>query len=272
MSTFTFFLIIFPEKTINKVLRDVSAVEIKLMNVISPWLQQHPDSDGPSLTLASHRGLVQKGSVENSHQSIKDALEAGFRGIEIDISFSSDLVPFVFHGPDLAPVGCEGQFSDVSSDEIKNFRLKNGESIITLKEFCRLYGTKFDRVYLDIKADNSHYKKRAGMMIQEMNNFDSHKIVLIGFPWRVMREVKRKLPDISIGIEQKGTIANFLLGGDMVSLHYRNEFSYAEYKLAKLLGLDVVTWTINDIEILKKYSKIYKINVLTDLNVNQNFF
>jgi glycerophosphoryl diester phosphodiesterase len=263
-------LLIFPEKTINKALRDISTVEFKLMNLISSWLPQHADSDGASLTLASHRGVVQKGSVENSHQSIQESLKVGFRSIEIDISFSSDFIPFVFHGPDLVMVGREGQFSNFSSKQIRHFRLKNGESILTLKEFCHLYGSKFEIVYLDIKADNRYYKKKAGMIIREMNDYNSDNIVLIGFPWRVMREVKGALPHIRIGIEQKGAIANFLLSGNMVSLNYRNEFSFAEYKLAKLLGLDVLTWTINDVEILKQYSKIFKMNVLTDLNVNQN--
>jgi glycerophosphoryl diester phosphodiesterase len=270
IAIFVFFLIIFPEKTINKVLRDISTIEFKLMNVISSWLPQQADPDGPSLTLASHRGLVQKGSVENSQQSINDSLKGGFRSIEIDISFSSDFVPFVFHGPDLALVGREGQFSKFASNKIKGLQLKNGQSIITLKEFCHLYGSKFEIVYLDIKSDNTYYKKKAKMIIREMNDYDSDNIVLIGFPWRVMREVKKALPQIRIGIEQKGAIANFLLSGNMVSLHYRNEFSYAEYKLAKFLGLDVLTWTVNDIETLKHYSKIFKMNVLTDLNVNEN--
>lgn len=270
MCTFAFFLFIYPEKTINKVLRDISTVEFKLMNMISSWLPLHADPDGPSLILASHRGVVQEGSVENSHQSIKDSLKGGFRNIEIDISFSSDFIPFIFHGPDLTLVGREGQFVNFSSKKIKRFRLKNGQPIITLKEFCHLYGSKFKKVYLDIKADNQYYKKKAGMIVREMTDYDSDNIVLIGFPWRIMREVKRSLPHISIGIEQKGAIANFLLSGNMVSLNYRNEFSYAEYKLAKFLGLDVVTWTVNDGEILKQYSKIYKMNVLTDLNVNQN--
>jgi len=268
---FAFLLIIFPEKTLNRALTDISKVEFKLMNVISSWLPQKSDPEGPILLLASHRGLVEEGSVENSHQSIKATLKSGFRSIEIDISFSSDFIPFVFHGPGLELVGLKERFSDFAFQEIRHFRLKNGQPIVTLKEFCNLYAAKFDRIYLDIKTNNTNYENKARMIIKAMANYDGDNIVLIGAPWRVMRKVKRTLPKVNIGIEQKGAIANFILGGDTVSLHYRNQFSFAEYKLAKLMGLDVVIWTVNDVKLLKKYTKIYRMNVLTDLNVNQNF-
>ena len=268
---FAFSVIIFPIRTLNRILADISKIEFKLMAGISSWLPEKPDPDGAILILASHRGLVKKGSVENSHQSIKDSLESGFRSIEIDISFSADFIPFVFHGPDLAPVGREGQISDFSSMEIKGFRLENGQSLLTLKDFCRLYAAKFDRIYLDIKGDNANYEQKARMIIQAITDYGSDNIVLIGYPWTVMKAVKKVLPHIIIGIEQKGAIANFILNGNMVSLNYKHEFSFAEYKLAKLLGLDVVTWTVNDFELLKQYSKIYRMEVLTDLNVHQNF-
>lgn len=269
--TFAGLLIIYPERTINRILVDISKVEFKLMSVISFSLSKNPESDGAILNLVSHRGVVRKGSVENSHQSIIDTMKSGFQAIEIDISFSSDFIPFVFHGPGLELVDQEGQFSDLSSLEITRFKLENGEPIVTLKEFCHLYASKFDVVYLDIKSDNSHHEIKTQTIIEAIGKYDPDNIVLIGYPWRIMREVKNALPNVRIGIEQKGAIANYILKGDMVSLHYRNEFSYAEYKLAKLLGLGVVTWTVNDVTLLKKYSKIYRMNVLTDLNVNQKF-
>ena len=267
--TFAFLLIIFPERTLNRVLTDLSKVEFKIMRLISHWLPHNPEPDGPLLTLVSHRGVVEKGSVENSHQSIRDTLKSGFQGIEIDISFSSDFIPFVFHGPDLKLVSRKGQFSDLSSSEIKNFRLKNGQPIVTLEAFCQLYAAKFERVYLDIKTDNINYEIKARMVIEAMFKYDQANIVLIGFPWRIMRKVKTALPHVSLGFEQKGAIANFLLKADAVSLNHRNEFSFAEYKLSKFLGLNVVTWTVNDTKLLKKYSETYRMNVLTDLNVIQ---
>ena len=268
--SFGLVLVIYPERTINRVLADLSKIEFKLMGALSHFFPKNSDAEGALLTMVSHRGVVRNGSIENSHQSIIDTLKAEFKEIEIDISFSSDFIPFVYHGPGLDLVGRKGLFSDLSSSEIKRCKLINGEYVVTLMDFCNLYTNKFDRVYLDIKSDNSDHKIKSRMIVEAIGGNNANNIVLIGYPWKIMREVKTSLPDIRMGIEQKGAIANFILNGDMVSLHYRNQFSYAEYKLAKLLGLDVVTWTVNDTALLKEYSKIYRMQVLTDLHAIQN--
>jgi len=262
--TTVFLLVVFPVQTIDRALRGVSNMEFRLLARVSSWLPQKPPG-GSNLTLGSHRGVVEEGGVENSFQSIEEALTMGFRCLEVDVSFSSDFKPYLFHGPDLELAGLNGRFADYSSLEIKQFRLKNGQPIVPLSEFCRLYGSKFERIYLDIKDDNTHYRIKARMIVQAFDNCELRHIVLIGFPWRVIRKVKKALPALGAGFEQKGAIANYLLGADTVSLHYKNEFSFAEYKLAKFLGLNVLIWSINDFKLLKNISQTYRLTVLTDL-------
>ena len=158
-------------------------------------------------------------------------------------------------------------FSEFSAEQISKFRLENNQPVMSLKTFCKLYGDNFNTIYLDVKGDSSNYKKKAKNLTHAIENYELDRFVLIGAPWMIIRSAKKELREIKVGYEQKGAIANYLLGGDTVSLYYKYEFSHAEYKLAKFLGLDVVIWTINDRKILEQYSKKYKLNVLTDLNI-----
>lgn len=260
-----FLLLAFPGQTVNRVFSAFSNIEFRLLAKVSCWFPKEPDLEGPHLTLGSHRGVVEERGVENSHQSIEEALEKRFRCLEVDISFSSDFEPYLFHGPGLELVGLKGRFSDYSSQMIKKFRLKNGQPIIPLSDFCRLYGSRFERIYLDIKGDNTHHRVKARMLCQAISNYALEHFVLIGLPWRVIREVKKALPSVGAGFEGKGAIANYLLGADTISLYYKGEFSFAEYKLARFMGLNVLIWTVNDFKLLKDISKRYRLVVLTDL-------
>ena len=260
-----FLLLVFPGHTVNRVFRDFSNIEFRLLAKVSYWFPKKPDPEGPHLTLGSHRGVVEERGAENSRQSIEEALKKGFRCLEVDISFSSDFEPYLFHGPGLELVGLKGRFSDYSSQGIKQFRLKNGQPIIPLSEFCRFYGSRFEGIYLDIKGDNTHHRVKARMLCQAIGNYELERFVLIGVPWRVIRGVKNALPLVGAGFEEKGVIANYLLGADTVSLYYKGEFSFAEYKLAKFMGLNVLIWTVNDLKLLKDISQTYRLVVLTDL-------
>jgi glycerophosphoryl diester phosphodiesterase len=274
---FVFFLISFflclyflPVNTINFTLGNLSKIEFILLAKISPLFKQKIDPIGPQINLGSHRGLVEASSVENSPQSIEAAIRAGFKCLEVDISFSSDFQPYVYHGPSLELANVEGMFSDFTAAQITKFQLQNRQPIISLGTFCKRYANKFNLIYLDIKGDNTNYEIKGKNLWCTLRNYKLERIVLIGAPWRIIRSVKKKLPRIKVGYEQKGAIANFILGADTVSLYHKYEFSHAEYKLAKFLGLDVVIWTINDVELLEQYSKEYRLNILTDLNVKKN--
>jgi glycerophosphoryl diester phosphodiesterase len=248
----------------------LSRIEFILLAKISPFFKQEVDPMGPQINFGSHRGLVEASSVENSPQSIEAALMAGFKYLEVDISFSSDFKPFIFHGPSLKLANVEGMFHNYTAEQIKKFRLLNEQPIISLETFCRLYENKFNAIYLDIKGDNKDYEKKAENIFQAIKNCEHERIILIGAPWRIIRSVKTELPQVEVGYEQKGAIANYILGADTVSLYYKYEFSHAEYKLAKLFGLDIVIWTINDTELLEQYSQKYRLNILTDLNVKRS--
>jgi len=166
-------------------------------------------------------------------------------------------------------VNKKGNFYSFNSNEVEKFRLPNGERIMTLQKFCRLYLQRFTLIYLDIKGDNGDFKRKAENICRAIGKEKLNRLVLIGTPWRVIKTVKKYQPRVNIGFEQKGAIANFLLGADTVSLYHKYEFSYAEYKLAKFLKLDVVIWTVNDLKVLKEFANNYRLTILTDLTMKK---
>lgn len=199
-------------------------------------------------------------------KSIENAIRNGFKNLEIDISFTSDNKPYLFHGPTMKLVGKEGFFSEYSSSKITSFSLIDGSPIISLNKFLTKYSEYFDAIYLDIKTDDIRYKEISSKLIKTLSIHKPTNICLIGTSSKILRTVKKAIPQIRIGIEQQGAIVNYLLDADIVSLHYKYEFSYLEYRTAKLLGLGVLIWTINDEDLFCDISRKYRLTVLTDMH------
>lgn len=92
----------------------------------------------------AHRGLHDcngsfgSGRTENSSAAFEAAITAGY-GIEIDIQLSADKVAIVFHDDTLDRLfDINEKVSDLSLNVLKNFRLENGQKILTFDEFLEL--------------------------------------------------------------------------------------------------------------------------------------
>ena len=68
--------------------------------------------------LVAHRGL-QCRYPENTVLALKKAIDYGARFIELDIQFSNDCLPVIYHDPDLQRVsGCDGNILDYSEQQL----------------------------------------------------------------------------------------------------------------------------------------------------------
>ena len=142
--------LIYPEKSVENVFGNLSEIEFRILARVSPLFSQKSKLQKSQLLFGSHRGFIEKSGVENSPQSIEAALEKGFECLEVDISFSADLKPYLFHGPELHLVGMQGKFTEYSSIEIDQWKLLNNQPVISLKKFCDLYANRFKKIFLDI--------------------------------------------------------------------------------------------------------------------------
>jgi glycerophosphoryl diester phosphodiesterase len=70
----------------------------------------------------AHRGFALH-YPENTLVAVESALKAGARYIEIDIQLTADLVPVLFHDPDLQRItGNTGCIHDISFEHLKSYR------------------------------------------------------------------------------------------------------------------------------------------------------
>lgn len=100
----------------------------------------------------AHRGF-EENALENSFASFDAALLAGCPQIELDVRASKDGVLYVVHDRDLKSIaGEKGVISEMSSEELDQIIMKNGEKVHTLAEVVDRY--KNQLIYLvEFKED-----------------------------------------------------------------------------------------------------------------------
>lgn len=157
------------------------------------------------LEIVAHRGGGRTSDLlpasENTVEIIKMASRLGATGIEIDVRFTSDGVPVLYHDATInerliQKNGMVGPIENYSYAQLNGLvRLIKGERIPTLREALDavVYSTSLQYVWLDTKFTGSMQKER-DLQVEYMQ-----KAVAIG----------RNL-NITIGIPDKEVLKNFL--------------------------------------------------------------
>jgi glycerophosphoryl diester phosphodiesterase len=224
------------------VLAKASVLEYALCRRLAPGT-----SRPASPLVIAHRGhLTDEHVCENSEASIAAALAAGYSAIEIDVSFTRDLVPVLFHDDALARLtGRAGTLGDLSSSELQRVRLRDGQPILTLADFWQRLADRFTLVCIDVKGSEQCAAARARALSQALPaRVGMPRVIVIGVPYQVLRETIRLRPEVSYACEAFGVVANRLVGFDAVSASL-DKFSPGQVRLARTLGMTYVVWTLN---------------------------
>lgn len=107
------------------------------------------------IAILAHRGLSQY-ATENSGPAISLAAMSGVNGIEIDVRFTADQVPVLYH--DRLIERAPGNLVAVSMlrfEELSSIRLPPANRILTLAQFFEQFGDQFNHIMLDIKRDDT---------------------------------------------------------------------------------------------------------------------
>ncbi len=252
--------------------RATSIIEFKFLKLASIFYQNPANNTNePENYLASHRGVFSETVAENSEKSIIMAAQKGFHYIELDVSFSRDHIPFIFHDISLKlKTNLDSFAGEVSWEEIRKLRLSDSQKILSLKLFFSEFAQLFDGIILDIKDGKNYTREKAdsfNKVISE-SNF-SNDIFVIGRHCMLLATIKRMNPKLKVGCEDKGFFYNYITSNDLLSLNYNNQFSYLEYCLAKRFDLTLILWTVNKEQDLDKLRNLKNTIILTDLhNVN----
>ena len=100
-----------------------------------------------------HRGASGY-EFENSMAAFVKAVELDIDMIEVDVQLTRDDIPIIHHDRLLdRTTNTSGYTPDFTFAEYeKSIRLKNGEKVVSLREFCEYIRDKSQQVYLDVKT------------------------------------------------------------------------------------------------------------------------
>lgn len=146
----------------------------------------------------AHRGLHSEGIPENSMAAFRAALEGGY-GIELDIHLLKDGNLAVMHDSLLnRTTGQAGHIEDLTTDELKNYRLEGTEE--TIPEFMdvlTLFNGKAPLI-IELKPENGNHAALAEAACKMLETYKG-VFCMESFDPRCMSWLKKNRPDIIRG-------------------------------------------------------------------------
>jgi len=126
------------------------------------------------IRIEGHRGAGHL-APENSLKAFIRAIELGIDGVEFDVWLTKDNVPVVVHGLPGGIVEFEGDvnetISQIDSEALKNYTLKNGEKIPSLVEVLDACNGKVN-LNIEIKELREEVIEKVLVLIEERNMFE----------------------------------------------------------------------------------------------------
>lgn len=165
--------------------------------------------------LVAHRGL-QCGYPENTVLALKKAIEYGARFIELDVQYSNDCLPMIYHDPDLHRVsGCDGKIFEYSEQELLHLsayepeRLGNlfkSETIAPLKALVSILKDNPQvTAFVELKEESISHCGRETMISTALHTLDTVKqqVVIISYDYPLVYMARdRQWPKVGVVLKQ----------------------------------------------------------------------
>lgn len=120
------------------------------------------------MLVIAHRG-ANKEALENSWRAFDKAVEVGAARIELDVHLSRDGQVVINHDDNLIRTAAPGRISELTLNEIKKMRLKNGDTIPLLSEVVEKYLDKIE-LNIEIKGTSEALAKAVCDIIAKHRN------------------------------------------------------------------------------------------------------
>ncbi|WP_299885156.1 glycerophosphodiester phosphodiesterase family protein [uncultured Lacinutrix sp.] len=212
-----------------------------------------------------HRGA--KGYVvENTLESIKRAIELNVDGIEIDVHLckSGELVVFHDFTVDRLTNG-SGEISNFTLQELKALKLEGDLKIPTLQEVLSLIDRRC-HVNIELKGHNTPNEtcKLVRQYIKEYQ-WETNSFVVSSFQLDILEKVFKIDNNIPIGVLTDTNLEQAITFGKKINakaIHPNyTMLTKANVKKMKTEGFNVNTWTVNEIEAIKRMQD-YKVDAI----------
>ena len=228
----------------------------------------------------AHRGLHDNGSdaPENSMAAFRKAVESGF-GIELDVQLTADLVPVIFHDPDLLRVcGVNRQVRDCTFAQLQEYTIfGSNERIPALKDFLEMVDGRVPLI-VEFKSEDTDMtlcriidpmlKAYKGVYCIESFN----PLVLLWYRLKrpgVMRgqlsdgflhiPKYRTFPKAPATISVQFLIPNFLSKPDFIAYNHMYEGNLSRRICRSLYKAKSAAWTIRSEKELKKVAGAFDV-------------
>ncbi len=198
------------------------------------------------MKIYGHRGASAV-EPENTLRAFRRALEMGVEGIELDVQVTSDRVPVILHDRDLKrTTNRAGAVDHLSLEELRGVDAGKGERIPTLAEALELAG---DCVHFDIEIKQGGIEHE---VLDVLARSPSSRWAISSFDWTSLERIRSLSATADLwllAVVVSDALFNTAsrLGVSGVSL-YSAAYNSLTAPILKEAGLDVIIWTVNDIE------------------------
>ena len=224
--------------------------------------------------IIGHRG-ASASAPENTLAAFARAKKDRADGIEFDVRLAADGVPVCIHDASLRRTGLRpGRVSQLTHDELAAvdvgtwFNRRHPahareafarEGIPTLARVLKLYGAKFDALYVELKCGRGEAERLARAVVEVISASSGHgrNCVVESFDLRALAEVRRLAPELAtaalferrlgrphISAQEMIALARDC-GASELALH-RSLVTTPTVRAAREAGLPVVVWTADD--------------------------
>ena len=201
--------------------------------------------------IVAHRGAHAGGATENSLQALRQAMDANYYGIELDVWLTSDGRAVVHHDG----VASGDTFANSTYDQIQNITLANGEKLPTLESYLTTFKNKMNesssKLIVEIKTHPQLDRTLAAVdatmaMIDEMGL--KSRVEYIAFSYDACKHIVSKQPDAIVGYLSGDRAPAGVLADGIKSIDYSSGAlaGHPEWiSQARNLGMIVNVWTVN---------------------------
>ncbi|WP_339213214.1 glycerophosphodiester phosphodiesterase family protein [Ornithinibacillus sp. FSL M8-0202] len=218
------------------------------------------------------RGIAHRGYPvnypENTLSSFQAAIDLGFSHMELDVHMSKDGIPVVMHDHTIDRMtNGTGEIRDYTVEELKKFTISTNEKIPTLEEALQL---AIDRIMVSIELKKPKLypgiEQKVYELIKKLEMED--QTYVISFNHEALRKLRKLSDDIQIGpLVNKVRRAHYRLiqklNANYFAVKY-NAIKERHIRKCENMGVQLVVWTINSKEEMKKMKQYPSILITTD--------
>lgn len=191
--------------------------------------------------IIGHRGASAV-APENTMAAFEAAIAAGADGIEFDVRLSRDGVPVIIHDDTLYRThGLRSRVVDLTAEELQKLRVP------TLRQFFELMVENSLIICLEIKASAPELPRLCCQLVEEFSL--GERVIVECFDLQVLKTIRTlktaALFEPRIYTDQSLVKSALETGASVLALHHRLAKQPLIEK-AKLAGLTVVVWTVDD--------------------------